>query len=74
MANCLIFHNVCSFTRVISQLQDAGEDVPEMVLACIRPYLAEHLDRFGDDVLNMNRKPAEPASDFKGRARSATIG
>ena len=28
VANCLIFHNVCSLTRVIGRLQDEGEDVP----------------------------------------------
>jgi hypothetical protein len=74
VANCLIFHNVCSLTRVINHLQDAGEDVPETVLARISPYLTEHINRFGDYVLNMDRKPAQPAYDLKVRARSAATG
>jgi hypothetical protein len=74
VANCLIFHNVCSLTRLISQLQDEGEDVPETALARISPYLTEHINRFGDYVLNMDRKPPQPAYDFKLRARSVATG
>lgn len=37
VANCLIFHNVCSLTRLVGQLQDEGEDVPEAALACVSP-------------------------------------
>jgi hypothetical protein len=48
VANCLIFHNVCGLTHVLSQLQDAEEDVPEAALAHISPYLTEHINRFGD--------------------------
>lgn len=40
VSNCLIFHNVCSLTRVIGQLQDEREDVPEAALACVSPALA----------------------------------
>ena len=64
MANCLIFHNVCSLTRVIGRLQDEGEDVPAAALASVSPYLAEHINRFEDYVLNMNRKPPRPAYEF----------
>ncbi len=68
VANCLIFHNVGSLTHVIRQLQDEGEDVPETALARISPYLTEHINRFGDYVLNMNRTPLQPAYDFTFRA------
>jgi TnpA family transposase len=68
VANCVIFHNVCSLTHVISQLQDDGEDVPETALARISPYLTEHINRFGDYVLNMNRTPQPPAYDVTFRA------
>ena len=68
VANCLIFHNVCVLTRVISQLQDAGEDVPEAAVARISPYLTEHINRFGDYILHMDRTPPPPAYDFTFRA------
>jgi TnpA family transposase len=60
VANCLIFHNVCALTHALSQLQDEGEDVPATVLARISPYLTEHINRFGDYVLNIARKPPPP--------------
>jgi hypothetical protein len=53
---------------VISQLQDDGEDVPETALARISPYLTEHINRFGDYILNMNRTPRPPAYDLTFRA------
>jgi hypothetical protein len=56
------------------QLQDEGEDVPEAALACVSPYLTEHINRFGDYVLNMNRKPPRPAYEFSFRTRSAATG
>ncbi len=74
VANCLIFHNVCSLTQVIGQLQDEGDDIPEAALARVSPYLTEHINRFGDYVLNMNRKPPRPAYEFSLRARSAAEG
>ena len=74
VANCLIFHNVSSLTRVVGQLQDEGEDVPGAALACVSPYLTEHINRFGDYVLNMNRKPPRPAYEFSLRTRSAATG
>jgi hypothetical protein len=61
-------------TRVIGQLQDEGEDVPKAALACVSPYLTEHINRFGDYVLNMNRNPPKPAYEFSLTAQSATTG
>ena len=74
VANCLIFHNVCSLTRVIGRLQDEGEDVPAAALASVSPHLTEHINRFGDYVLNMKRKPLKPAYEFSLQARSAATG
>jgi TnpA family transposase len=70
VANCLIFHNVCALTQVLSQLRDAGADVPETAVAHISPYLTEHINRFGDYVLNMDRTPPQPAYEFTFRPRS----
>ena len=50
------------------------EDVPEAALARVSPYLTEHINRFGDYVLNMNRKPPKPAYDFSVRVHSAAAG
>ena len=57
MANCLIFHNLCSLTRLVRNLEQRGESVPEDALAAISPYLTEHINRFGDYTLNLDRTP-----------------
>jgi hypothetical protein len=35
-------------TRIVRDLQRVGEEVQEDALACISPYLTEHINRFGD--------------------------
>jgi hypothetical protein len=51
VANCLIFHNLCSLTRLVQKLEHRGEAVPEDAIAAISPYLTEHINRFGDYTL-----------------------
>ena len=60
VANCLIFHNLCSLTRLVQDLEQRGESVPEDAIAAISPYLTEHINRFGDYTLNLARKPPQP--------------
>lgn len=60
VANCLIFHNLCSLTRLVQNLEQRGESVPEDAIAAISPYLTEHINRFGDYTLNLDRKPPQP--------------
>lgn len=57
VANCLIFHNLCSLTRLVQTLEQRGETVSEDATAAISPYLTEHINRFGDYTLNLGRKP-----------------
>jgi TnpA family transposase len=64
VANCLIFHNLCSLTRLVRNLEQRGESVPEDALAAISPYLTEHINRFGDYTLNLDRKPPQPDYGF----------
>jgi hypothetical protein len=37
VANCLIFHNLCSLTRLVQTLERRGETVPEDAIAAISP-------------------------------------
>jgi TnpA family transposase len=60
VANCLIFHNLCSLTRLVQTLEQRGEVVPEDVIAAISPYLTEHINRFGDYIISLARKPPQP--------------
>jgi len=59
VANCLIFHNLCSLTRLVHDPGQRGETVPEDAIAAISPYLTEHINRFGDYTLNLARKPPQ---------------
>ncbi len=56
VANCLIFHNLSSLTGLVQTLEQRGESIPEDAIAAISPYLTEHINRFGDYTLNLDRK------------------
>jgi hypothetical protein len=60
VANCLIFHNLCSLTKLVQTLEQRGEAVLEDAITAISPYLTEHINRFGDYTLNLDRKPPQP--------------
>ena len=47
---------------------------PEDALACVRPYLTEHINRFGDYTLNMDRKPPQADYGFALRQAHAQAG
>jgi TnpA family transposase len=64
VANCLVFHNLCSLTRLVQNLEQRGESVPEDAIAAISPYLTEHINRFGDYTLDLDRKPPQPDYGF----------
>jgi TnpA family transposase len=72
VANCLIFHNLCSLTRLVQHLEQRGETVSEDAIAAISPYLTEHINRFGDYTLNLGRKPPQPDYGYTLR-RSASV-
>lgn len=44
-------------TRLVQTLEQRGEVVPEYVIAAISSYLTEHINRFGDSILSLARKP-----------------
>lgn len=62
VANCLIFHNVHSLTRVLHELAAEGYEVEVESVARLSPYLTEHINRFGKYTLNLER--ATPAPDY----------
>ena|ERR1700681_2783696 len=54
-----------SLTRLVRKLEQRGEPVPEDAIAAISPYLTGHINRFGDYVLNLDRKPPQPDYGYK---------
>jgi TnpA family transposase len=55
VANCLILHNVYTLTCVLQQLSTEGYPIDNEVLARLSPYATEHINRFGNYVLNLDR-------------------
>jgi TnpA family transposase len=60
VANCLIFHNVYSMTRVLHQSAQEGYQFEAEALAHLSPYLTEHINRFGSYTLNLDRRMPLP--------------
>lgn len=56
IANMVILHNVVGMSRVLKQLQAEGALINQEVLAGLAPYRLEHINRFGDYVLDFRRK------------------
>lgn len=47
VANCVIFHNVFSISRVLHGLQQNGYPLDFAQIAVLSRYLTQHINRFG---------------------------
>jgi len=56
VANLVILHNVDAMTRILKILQKEGHPIDAEILAGLSPYRTEHINRFGDYTLNLDRK------------------
>jgi TnpA family transposase len=63
VANLLIFHTLVTMMRTLQRLENEGHVIEKEVLEVLSPYQTEHINRFGNYTVNMNRVP-EPL-DFK---------
>jgi Tn3 transposase DDE domain len=52
-------------SRVLRGLALKGTVVPDEVLACLSPYWTEHINRFGEYRLNVERVPDPPLYEFR---------
>ncbi|WP_206171519.1 Tn3 family transposase [Thiorhodococcus mannitoliphagus] len=57
IANAIMLHNVVDLTTVLSDMVEAGLPVTRELIACLSPYLREHLRRFGHYSLDMEDLP-----------------
>jgi len=60
VANLLIFHTAVGMTRALDGIaaDGFGDAVSPEGLATLSPYQTEHINRFGDYVLDMSTPPA----------------
>lgn len=56
VANMVILHNVQSMSQVLKDLQQQGYQIDEDALKALSPYRYSHINRFGDYLLDLNRK------------------
>lgn len=64
VANCVIFHNVFSLSRVLHDLQGEGYPLEDGEVAALSPYVTQHLNRFGRYDLDMEKRPPELVYDL----------
>ena len=57
VANLLIFHTLVTMTRTLQRLEQEGHVIEKEVLEVLSPYQTEHINRFGNYTVNMNRVP-----------------
>lgn len=64
VANCVIFYNVFSLSRVLHDLQREGYPLDAAELAALSPYLRPHINRFGRYDLDLEKRPPELVYDL----------
>lgn len=64
VANCLIFHNLFSISRVLQELQRENYLLEPWQIAALSPYLTWHINRFGRYDLDMEKIPPELIYDL----------
>jgi TnpA family transposase len=59
VANLLIFHTTVGMMRALDSIQadGLGEAITDEALSGLSPYLTEHINRFGDYVLDLSQPP-----------------
>lgn len=61
VANLIIFHNICTLTRLLNELAQEGYEFDEETIGALSPYIRDHINRFGAYVLNSMRRQGLPS-------------
>ena len=64
VANCVIFHNVFALSRALHDLAKEGQTFEAEDVAALSPYLTQHIHRFGQYELDMEKIPPELIYDL----------
>lgn len=65
VTNSVILQNIIDMSDVIHLLTQDGAQIREDDIACLSPYMTEHIKRFGDYFIDMQRTPANIVSASK---------
>jgi TnpA family transposase len=70
VANLLSFHTLVTMTKALQQLLEEGHTLDVEALSTLSPYRTEHINRFGNYVINPDRLP-EPLEQHLGFSLAA---
>lgn len=59
ITNSVILQNIIDMSDIIHQLTQEGAEIREDDIAFLSPYLTEHIKRFGDYLIDMQRIPSK---------------
>ena len=59
VANCLIFHNVVDLSQALNQSLSSEIPPTAQLIATLSPYQTEHINRFGNYNLDLQRPVTE---------------
>lgn len=63
VANLLIFHTIITMMRGLEQMAAEGTAIDEAALASLSPYHTEHINHFGNYILDSARLPPPLPTD-----------
>lgn len=58
VANAIMLSNAADMTKALAAMAEDGKPVTPGLVACLSPYMREHIRRFGQYVLDMEDLPA----------------
>jgi hypothetical protein len=58
VANAIMLSNVADMTAALAAMAKDGQPVTPSLVACLSPYIREHIRRFGQYVLDMSDQPS----------------
>ena len=58
VANAIMLSNVADLTEALAAMAEDGQPVTPGLVACLSPYMREHIRRFGQYVLDMDQLPS----------------
>ena len=72
VANLLSFHTLVTMTRALQRLLQEGGKVDMDALSTLSPYRTEHINGFGNYVIDFTRMP-EPLEQNRGLSLSPVL-
>jgi TnpA family transposase len=59
ITNSVILQNIIDMSEIIDLLASEGAEIREDDIACLSPYMTEHIKRFGDYLIDMRQLPTK---------------